>query len=312
MSKVLITGAAGFIGSHTVDALLAEGHTVVGLDNFRTGRRENLTAASKSPKFSLHEMDVTDGTAFHDAVAEHRPNAIIHLAALVSVQESIAEPDLNYRLNVHATHVVAEAARRNTIPRVVYASSAAVYGRADSSPIREESAKHPLSPYGWAKLASEGLLFSHAQTFGGAAVCLRYFNVYGERQDPGSPYSGVITLFQKQLAVGAPLRVFGDGEQTRDFIHVADIARANALAATLPGVETAALNVCTGRPVSLNVLARILGEASGRQPQIEHLPPRTGDIIHSCGDNAAARQVLGFEAKTRLEEGLARYSASGA
>ncbi len=143
-------------------------------------------------------------------------------------------------------------------------------------------------------------------------MCLRYFNVYGERQDPGSPYSGVITLFQKQLAVGAPLRIFGDGEQTRDFIHVSDIARANVLAATLPGIPTGALNVCTGRPVSLKVLAGILGEVGGRQPQIEHLPPRSGDIVDSCGDNAAARNALGFEAKIRLEDGLARNSSAGA
>ena len=198
MAHILLTGAAGFIGSHTADQLLAAGHTVTGVDNFRTGRRSNLTAASGSPRFSLHDVDVTAQKDFTALAGRVRPDAIIHLAALVSVQESMNNPALNFALNVQATHVVAEAARQHDVKRIVFASSAAIYGDVTDHPIRESAPKKPISPYGAAKLASEALLLGHGAAFGLTVRCQRYFNVFGPRQDPASPYSGVLSIFDRR------------------------------------------------------------------------------------------------------------------
>jgi UDP-glucose 4-epimerase len=236
MARIILTGAAGFVGSHTADQLLAAGHSVAGVDNFRTGRRSNLDRALGSSQFSLHETDVTMPREFFALVAHVRPDAIIHLAALVSVQESINDPALNFSLNVQATHIVAEAARQHGVGRIVFASSAAVYGNATNLPIRELSDKNPISPYGAAKLASESLLLGHGAAFSITVRCQRYFNVFGPRQDPTSPYSGVLSIFERRYREGKPVSIFGDGRQTRDFISVHDVARANVIAATKPGV----------------------------------------------------------------------------
>ena len=204
MAKILVTGAAGFIGSHTTDCLLGEGHAVVGVDNFRTGRKENLATALRSPAFALHVKDVAAPGVLAALVAAERPDAIIHLAALVSVQESIANPELNFSLNVQASQLVAEAARLHGVGRVVFASSAAIYGDAAERPIRESAEKRPVSPYGAAKLASEDLLLGHGACYGFTVRCQRYFNVFGTRQDPASPYSGVISIFARNYREGKP------------------------------------------------------------------------------------------------------------
>ena len=302
--KILVTGAAGFIGSHTVDHLLAAGHTVWGLDNFRTGRRENLAEALRQPTFTLVELDVTDEPAFGGLVEQIRPEAIIHLAALVSVPESIANPALNDLLNFQATRIVADIARKHSISRIIFASSAAVYGDPAVVPIPEHAIKRPLSPYGVAKLASENLLLEYASRHGLVAHCQRYFNVYGPRQDPSSPYSGVISIFLDRLGRNLPATVFGDGEQTRDFISVHDVARANALAATAPAIASGVVNICTGQAVSLNHLWRLLAGDRQDAPVPIHAPPRPGDIQHSCGCTDAARASLGFQARHTLAEGL--------
>ncbi|MDB6168653.1 MAG: hypothetical protein JWM88_1517 [Verrucomicrobia bacterium] len=305
MAKILVTGAAGFIGSHTTDHLLAEGHVVVGVDNFRSGHRENLVGALRSSSFSLHEMDVAQPGTVAELVGRERPDAILHLAALVSVQESVANPELNYSLNLHATHLVAEAARRHGVRRVVFASSAAVYGDAAALPIRENSAMRPVSPYGAAKLASENLLLGHAAAYGFTVRCQRFFNVFGPRQDPASPYSGVVSIFARRYREGLPVTIYGDGRQTRDFIAVADVARSNALAATRPGLASGAVNICTGRATSLLELAGHFARHYGSVPAPRHAPARTGDVIHSLGDPAAAATQLGFAARTTVAEGLA-------
>jgi UDP-glucose 4-epimerase len=311
MSNVLVTGAAGFIGSHTVDQLLAGGHRVVGVDNFRTGRRANLTGALASPAFAFHEADVAAPGALDALVGAVRPDAIIHLAALVSVQESMTNPDLNYTLNLHATHLVAEAARRHGVPRVVFASSAAIFGDATDLPIREETARKPISPYGAAKLASEAVLLGHAAAFGFVARCQRYFNVFGPRQDPASPYSGVISIFDRRFREGKPVTIYGDGLQNRDFISVHDVARANVIAALRPGLPSGVANICTGRATSLLDLVAIFRAHYPAAAAPTHAAPRTGDIVHSRGEPAVAAAVLDFHARVTVADGLAELIRVG-
>lgn len=303
VSTILVTGAAGFIGSHTCDQLLAGGHTVVGVDNFRTGRRENLREASRSPRFRFEELDITAPDTLASLAEATRPDAIVHLAALVSVQESIADPELNFRLNVAATHTVGAAARVAGVKRLVFASSASVYGDV-APPLHEESPRAPISPYGGGKLASEDLLLCYAASFGFTARCLRYFNVFGPRQDPRSPYSGVISIFADKFRAGLRPTVFGDGEQTRDFISVSDVARANVLAATRPTGASGAFNICSGKPTSLNRLIEVLRRIVPHAPEPIYAPGRAGDIRHSLGAAVKAARELGFVATTSLEAGL--------
>jgi len=305
MAKIFVTGAAGFIGSHTTDCLLGKGHAVVGVDNLRTGNKGNLTGALRSSAFVLHVKDITEPGVLAALVAEGRPDAIIHLAALVSVPESIANPALNFSLNVEASQLVAEAAREHGVKRVVFASSAAIYGDAAEQPIRESAEKRPVSPYGAAKLASEDLLLGHGACYGFTVRCQRYFNVFGPRQDPSSPYSGVISIFARSYRAGQPVTMFGDGRQTRDFIAVRDVARANVLAATGPGLASGVANICTGRATSLLDLAGIFAAAYPGVASPVHRPARSGDILHSLGDPAAAVAALGFTACTGVAEGLA-------
>jgi UDP-glucose 4-epimerase len=311
MAHVFVTGAAGFIGSHTVDRLLAAGHAVTGLDNFRTGRRANLAAALASPHFSFHEGDVSAPGTLAEVVSATKPDAIIHLAALVSVQESMTNPDLNYALNIHATHLVAEAARLHAVHRIVFASSAAIYGDASDFPIRESTDKKPISPYGSAKLASEALLLGHGAAFGLTVRCQRYFNVFGPRQDPASPYSGVISIFDRRYRDGKGVTIYGDGQQTRDFISVHDVARANALAATAPTVSSGVANICTGRATSLLEVISVFARHYPQAPAFLRGPPRTGDILHSLGAPEHAAAALGFRAEVSVEEGLRELIRSG-
>jgi UDP-glucose 4-epimerase len=307
MAKILVTGAAGFIGSHTVDQLLAAGHRVWGVDNFRTGRRENVAAALRAG-LKLRAFDLLDEARFDRLVRQTRPDAIVHLAALVSVVESFRSPDLNYRLNLEATFRVAEAARRHGVRRLVFASSAAIYGDAKKLPIAETATPDPISPYGAAKLASEQLLLAYAGAYGLTVRIQRYFNVFGSRQDPSSPYSGVVSIFVDRLGRGLPITIFGDGRQTRDFVPVAEVARANVLAATKARMETGVANICTGRPISLLRLARILGRRFGA-PQPRFAAARPGEIRHSAGSARAALRELGFKPRRGVARSLAALAA---
>lgn len=304
MAKILVTGAAGFIGSHTVDRLLGEGFRVIGVDNLRTGQRGNLVEAESSPHFEFVEADVAVPETLA-AICERQPiSAIIHLAALVSVQESINDPDLNFRLNVFATHLIADAARRHRIRRVVFASSAAIYGDVQDLPIHEESRKEPISPYGAAKLASEEILHGYGRAFGFTTVCQRYFNVFGPRQDPASPYSGVISIFHKRYSQGAPVVIFGDGQQSRDFISVYDVARANVLAATNPDLTSVSHNICTGRQTTLQEVVTIFSAEYPNVDKPRHEAARAGDIVHSHGNPLKARKTMGFSAQVDVAKGL--------
>lgn len=304
MGKILVTGAAGFIGSHTTDQLLAAGHEVLGVDNFRTGHRSNMETALRSTCFRLEEADVSAAGVMDGLVKEFRPDAIIHLAALVSVQESIQDPELNQRLNVTATELVAAAARAHGVGRIVFASSAAIYGDTTDLPIDEETAKQPISPYGEAKLASEGILFAAAEQSGLTARCHRYFNVFGPRQDPASPYSGVISIFDRRYRDGKPVTIYGDGKQTRDFISVHDVARANVIAATRPGIVSGAANICTGRATSLLDVVRVFAAHYPAVPAPSFAEARKGDIIHSLGRPVRAKEQLGFVAEVPVESAL--------
>jgi UDP-glucose 4-epimerase len=301
VSIYAITGGAGFIGSHLADALLAEGHQVRVLDDLSTGRRENL-----DPACMLMTGDVADPAAV-DALLEGAAGCF-HLAAIASVARANEQWVATHRTNQTGTVTVLDAARRRGRIPVVYASSAAVYGDVGDRPAAEDLRPAPQTAYGADKLGSE----LHGRVaFGVHAVPtlgLRFFNVYGPRQDPHSPYSGVISIFARRIAETGQVSIHGDGAQTRDFVFVADVV-AHLLAAmrrlhASPGADI--LNVCTGRPISILDMAGLLGELAGRSPAIEHGPARPGDIRHSCGSPERAIAALGVQARTALADGLRR------
>ncbi len=304
MQKILITGAGGFIGSHTTDTLLGAGRQVVGIDDFSTGKRENLAGAESSGAFSLIEADITEPGVVEAAVDQHRPDSIVHLAALVSVPAGEEDPGKNFRLNVGATQMVAEAARKHGVKRTVFASSAAVYGNSTAIPLAESGPTVPISQYGAAKLMSEQLLRAYASSYGISSICFRFFNVYGPRQDPKSPYSGVVSIFAERFISGRQATVFGDGEQSRDFIFVKDLAKAIAGAASNADQPDGIYNLCTGRSSTLLDLVDILKEAYPEVPAIKFGEDRPGDIKHSLGNPQAARTQLDFEANTPFRDGI--------
>ncbi|MFT4548660.1 MAG: UDP-glucose 4-epimerase [Verrucomicrobiales bacterium] len=304
MQKILITGAGGFIGSHTTDTLLAAGKQVIGIDNFSTGNRDNLSEAGKNPLFTLIEGDITEPGLMGKMVAEHQPDSIIHLAALVSVPAGEEDPGKNFHLNVIATQMVAEAARNSGVKRTVFASSAAVYGNSIALPLAESGSTVPISQYGAAKLMSEQLLQAYATSYGISSICFRFFNVYGPRQDPKSPYSGVVSIFAERYISGAGATVFGDGEQSRDFIFVKDLAKALSAAATDPTQTDGIYNLCTGKSSTLLDLIDILAEAYPEVPAAKFAEDRAGDIKHSLGKPDAARELLAFEASTPFSDGI--------
>lgn len=302
--RILITGAAGFIGSHTVDRLLDDGHDVLGVDDFSSGKPGNLAEAGKSPRFALETADVAGTGVLDGLVKRYEPEVIVHLAALVSVPGGESDPRANFRLNVLATHEVCEAARRHAVRRILFASSAAVYGRCDSLPLRESSPTVPASQYGCAKRISEQLLASYGVSYGIESTRLRYFNVYGPRQDPASPYSGVVSIFCDRYRAGNTVTIFGDGRQSRDFVFVDDVARANAVAAASGKGINGEFNCCTGVASSLLDLVAVFEEAFPGVAAPAHAPDRCGDIRHSLGDPSAMRAALGFAPGTSLRDGL--------
>ncbi|NNC89376.1 MAG: NAD-dependent epimerase/dehydratase family protein [Akkermansiaceae bacterium] len=304
LRTILLTGAAGFIGSHTAEALLGAGHRVIGVDDLSTGSRANLDEAVSNARFRFVHEDVLEAGFLGELVATTRPDAIVHLAGLVSVDRAERDPALNFRLNVEATQVVAEAARTSGVPRVVFASSAAVYGNSQDLPLRESGLPGPAGNYGNAKLISELLLRQYSRSYGFTTICNRYFNVFGPRQDPTSPYSGVVSVFTDLLAKDQPVTIFGDGTQTRDFISVHDVARANLLAATAPGVESGSYNICTGNSRSLLDLLKALKEVCPSAPMPRFGDPRPGDIQHSRGAPELAAARLGFTARTDFQNAM--------
>ncbi|HMQ31531.1 MAG TPA: NAD-dependent epimerase/dehydratase family protein [Chloroflexaceae bacterium] len=295
--RVLVTGGAGFIGSHSVAALLAAGHAVRVLDNLSSGSAANLPREAE-----LVVGDVADEAAATAAV--EGCEAVLHLAALVSVPQSLAQPLETFAVNTTGTAVVMDAARRAGAGRFVLASTCAVYG--DLPGVKEEGAAlAPQVPYSASKLMAEELARCYARSYGLHTVCLRYFNVYGPRQRADSPYSGVLARWCAAVATGEPCLVFGDGEQTRDFVSAHDVARANLLALTAPTAEAGGVyNVATGQATSLNAILATLRELAGPRARWEHRPARPGDILHSRGDSGRL-QALGWRPEVGLHAGLA-------
>lgn len=302
---VLVTGGAGFIGSHSVEALLAAGARVTVLDNLSTGKRANVP---QHERCRWVEGDVRDAAAVSSAMSG--VSHVLHLAAQVSVRASLEDPPHSASHNIAGFLNVAEAARAAGGIRLVYASSAAVYGPPQALPLDEDSACRPTSPYGLEKWIDDQYAALYRSLYATSALGLRYFNVYGPRQDPASPYAGVISRFAANIASGAPLTVFGDGRQTRDFVFVGDVARVNvaALSSSYEGV----LNVGTGRSVSLLQLIDALAACARRAPQVRFAPAVPGDIRDSAMSALRLQKVLGFVPQTGLEEGLERLLAAQA
>ncbi|MCW5875610.1 MAG: NAD-dependent epimerase/dehydratase family protein [Anaerolineales bacterium] len=307
MARVLVTGGAGFIGSHLVAALVARGDDVRVLDNFSTGSAANL--AGLEGRIDVHEGDLRDPARV--AAAVEGVETILHEAAFVSVPQSLEAPADCYATNVDGSIHLLEAARRAGVARVVLASSAAVYGNVSQMPLSEAGPTESLSPYAASKYMSETLAGLYTAAYGLPVTALRYFNVYGPRQSPDSAYAAAIPRFIQRLAAGQPPTVFGDGTQTRDFIFVGDVVRANLLAAEAPTAAGRAINVCSGAETSLRDLLDGLYGFFSDAPGAEFAAPRAGDVPRSLGDPTLAAELLGFRAEVSLQDGL-RQCVQGA
>ena len=304
MATYLVTGVAGFIGSTLARALLARGEQVRGIDNFSTGKRENLSDCAS--QIELHEVDLLDLDALHRAC--HGVDYVFHQAAIPSVPRSVKDPLENNRANVDGTLNLLVAARDAKVKRVIYAASSSAYGDTPTLPKREDMPPNPISPYAVAKLAGEYYMTSFYRCYGLETVSLRYFNVFGPRQDPASPYSGVLAKFITQMLKGEEATIFGDGKQSRDFTYVDNVVEANLLACQADAKEAAGqvFNVATGRRADLYQTFQILKKLIGYRGDVKYGPERAGDVKHSLADISRAEQHLGYRPKVDFEEGLSR------
>jgi len=300
--RVLVTGGAGFIGSNLAEALLAQGHEVRILDNFATGHRRNIE--SFLDRIELVEGDLQSYERAQTAV--QGVDVVFHLAALPSVPRSVQDPLTTNAVAVTGTLNVLLSARDAGVRRVVYAASSSAYGNNPANPRFEDATPQPLSPYAVAKLAGEHYCRAFANVYDLETVSLRYFNVFGPRQDPESQYSAVIPRFIRALADGETLTIFGDGEQTRDFTFVDNVVAANLLASTAEIPSGEVFNVSCGASVTVNTLVRELSDIMGRTPEVAYLPARAADVRDSEADISRARKTLGYEPTVRLREGLER------
>jgi nucleoside-diphosphate-sugar epimerase len=313
MSQYLITGIAGFIGFSIARELLSRGERVRGLDNFATGRLENIAEIRNGIDF--READITDLEAMREACLG--VDYVLHQAAIPSVPKSVLDPLGSNLANVDGTVNVLVAARDAKVKRVVYAASSSAYGDTPTLPKHEDMRPDPISPYAVAKLASEHYMISFYRCYGLETVCLRYFNIFGPRQDPSSPYSGVLAKFTTQMLRLEQPTINGDGEQSRDFTYIDNAVEANLLACTAPAQKAAGqmFNVATGRRVTLNETFKVLQDLTGYKGQPKHGPGREGDVKHSLADISKAEEGLGYRPLVDFEEGLRRtvewYRESG-
>ena len=313
MATYLITGIAGFIGSSLARAILAREEQVRGLDNFSTGKRENIGEIQS--KIDLHVIDLLDLKATQQVC--RGVDYVLHEAAIPSVPRSVKDPLESNRANVDATVNLLIAARDAKVKRLVYAASSSAYGDSPTLPKREEMLPKPISPYAVAKLAGENYMHSFWRCYGLETVSLRYFNVFGPRQDPTSPYSGVLAKFITQMLQGEQPTIFGDGQQSRDFTYVDNVVSANLRACSAPAKEVAGqvFNVATGVRFDLNQTFRLLKQLTGYSGEVNYGADRAGDVKHSLADLSLAKKHLGYQPSVDFEEGLRRtiewYRAHG-
>ena len=304
MEKVLIVGGAGFIGSHTADILMEQGVKVRVLDNLSSGHRTNLP--DSHPLMEFVEGDMRNAETVKNVM--QGVSHVVHLAAQVSVVASLEDPEFSAQQNIIGYLNVLDAAKNAGVKRMVYASSAAIYGEPPSLPLDEEMAVKQLSPYGLEKQVNEEYADLYYRLHGFSALGMRFFNVYGPRQDPKSPYAGVIALFMDRIKDNLPLTINGDGEHTRDFIYVRDVARTNVAAL---GVDVqGACNVATGEKTSLNDLVNVLSEITANTADVTYGPEREGDIVHSLANPAKMNKQVGVVAEIDLKKGLTKLLES--
>lgn len=304
--RYLVTGGAGFIGSNTVDELVRRGHSVVVLDDLSSGKEENL--AEVRAKITFVKGSITDIEAVQKAM--HQAECVIHLAARTSVPRSVKDPLDTNRINVDGTLNVLVAARDNRVKRIVYAASSSAYGETPTLPKTEAMQPVPISPYGVSKYVGELYAQTFGRCYGLENVCVRYFNIFGPRQDPDSPYSGVLSRFSTAFLDGSQPTVYGDGGQTRDFTYVDNAVQANILASEAPaGASGRVFNIGTGHAISLNQVLEMLRKISGKSIDAKYEPPREGDIRDSLADITLAKEFLGYEPSVQFAEGLERTFA---
>ena len=304
MALYLITGVAGFIGSSLARTVLTQGDQVRGIDNFLTGKRENI--AEIEGKIDFRQVDLADLDALHDAC--RGVDYIFHEAAIPSVPKSVLDPLGSNRANVDGTVHLLIAAKDAQVKRVVYAASSSAYGDTATLPKHEEMVPNPISPYAVAKLAGEYYMASFYRCYGLETVSLRYFNIFGPRQDPSSPYSGVLAKFITQMLAGEQPTIFGDGTQSRDFTYIDNVVSANLLAMKAPASQVAGrlFNVATGERFDLNQTFQLLRKIIGFEGEVKYGPDRAGDVKHSLADLSRAAKFLGYKPVVNFEEGLRR------
>jgi len=304
--RVFVSGGAGFIGSHLTERLLARGHAVLVYDNLSTGKWENLPVTRGDLEFI--QGDIRNASLVTELM--QGMDAAVHLAAVASVQASIDDPVTTHQTNFDGTVNMLQAARQHGINRFLYASSAAVYGDTAEVPVSEDAIPSPLSPYAADKLAGEECLLDYFNRFGIAATSFRFFNIYGPRQDPSSPYSGVISIFVDRLMRDQPVTVFGDGEQTRDFVYVSDLVDLLVEALDESRGAGGVFNVGSGTRHSLLELLDHLEKLSGKKVERRHEPARPGDILHSCADITRLKRIFGGVPSTPFDQGLKKLLES--
>jgi nucleoside-diphosphate-sugar epimerase len=300
--RYLVTGGAGFIGSNTVDELVRRGHSVVVLDDCSSGKEDNL--AEIRNKITFIKGSITDIEVVRKAM--HEAEYVLHLAARTSVPRSVKDPIETNKINIDGTLNVLVAAKELKVKRVVFAASSSAYGETPTLPKVETMQPQPISPYGVTKYVGELYGQTFGKCYGLENVALRYFNIFGPHQDPGSPYSGVLAKFCTAFVEDTQPIVFGDGEQTRDFTYVENAVQANLLAFEAPNVSGKVFNVGVGARISLNAVLRELGKITGKTIEAKYDPPRDGDIRDSQADISQAREFLGYDPQVSFEEGLAR------
>ncbi|MCR5254675.1 MAG: SDR family NAD(P)-dependent oxidoreductase [Acetatifactor sp.] len=301
--RALITGGSGFIGSNLVELLLKEGYEVKVYDNLSSGHIENISSYVDKRDIEFIEGDIRDAEKVKEAT--RNADVVFHMAASVGRQRSIDNPALDSEINLVGTVNVLEGMRANSVPKIVYSSSAAIFGELKEPSINEDHVQNADSPYGVSKLAAEKMILSYSGIHGITGICLRYFNIYGKNQRYDA-YGNVIPIFAKRIYDHKPITIYGDGEQTRDFVNVSDVARANLISSQKCN-STSIYNLGSGSTITINELASIMQDISGIKVPIEYKPERVGDVKHCKADSKKIENELGYRAEKKLDEGLKEY-----